>query len=840
MKTTLLFFLILTIYVGNVFSQTELIIDGNFSTMNSAWITSGNFDYGQTYTNSPCGSPSTGYAYIANSTGSPDNNLSGTIKQIVTIPVNCSSATLSFCWNATGTENATGHDGITAFISLVNSPYTWYLAAQPWAIGNVSGSTLTYTLTDPNLLLAGTQLSIEFDGATNSSLPSTLRLDNVSFIYVASTPCTPVSMVTQPQTQTQTVGNTATFNVSVNGTPPFSYFWYGPSGFITNTTNTSSTSNSYTTPILNTSDAGNYYCLINNCNNNNQAQSNYAYLTVNPVTQYGSVHVTINPSSAVSAGALWNIDGGSWQNSGTTLNNILTGNHTINFYSITGWTSPNSQSITVTNGNTNNLTGTYIQNVTYGSVKVIINPSGAVSAGATWNLDGTGNYASGYILPNVLTGNHTVGFNIVSGWIAPNSQSISVTNGNTNNLTGTYTQNTTILPDLTITYPSVNISNLIPLASTQITYTINNIGNGTAGNSITSFFLSNDNVYNSGIDTWIKDDYIPSLPITGSTTRTVTVSIPSNIPSNLWYIIIIANAPHDLNETDYTNNYSFISVNVEESILCDTNTFPFGEGAPPCLVGGDIWGFIKYQCVSYVAWKVNEFFGETSITLPTNEYPFNNWIFDGDHSDISTICNVIGVDYRLSNACRWNNIFSANGVTVNNIPSIGSIAWWEGHSDPSINGAGENGHVAYVNSVTGSVICVSEYNWGTDYKCKFNHRTLDMSQPNIQGNRTPDKFIHVEVSGLGGIGVPELAMEDKILNIYPNPSSGVFTIALNSNMKKDVQINIYNMLGEIVYKEQLHNFNKIELNLSDFNQGVYILILKGEDEILNKKIVIEK
>jgi len=37
------------------------------------------------------------------------------------------------------------------------------------------------------------------------------------------------------------------------------------------------------------------------------------------------VNVTINPSAAVSAGALWNLDGGSWQSSGTTLSNITTG-----------------------------------------------------------------------------------------------------------------------------------------------------------------------------------------------------------------------------------------------------------------------------------------------------------------------------------------------------------------------------------------------------------------------------------------------------------------------------------------------------------------------------------
>ena len=76
MKTILFFLLILIINVGNIFSQTELIVDGNFSTMNSAWIASGDFHYGQTYTSCPCGtSPCTGYAYLSTATGGQGSGL---------------------------------------------------------------------------------------------------------------------------------------------------------------------------------------------------------------------------------------------------------------------------------------------------------------------------------------------------------------------------------------------------------------------------------------------------------------------------------------------------------------------------------------------------------------------------------------------------------------------------------------------------------------------------------------------------------------------------------------------------------------------------------------------
>ncbi len=150
------------------------------------------------------------------------------------------------------------------------------------------------------------------------------------------------------------------------------------------------------------------------------------------------MYVTLNPVGAVTAGALWNLDGGAWQSSGSLLSSVLTGAHTINFNSVIGWTSPSSQSINVTAGNTYTSTGTYTQTPQYGAVYVTLNPVGAVTAGAQWNLDGGAWQTSGSLLSNVLTGAHTINFNSVTGWTSPSSQSITVTDGITYNTNGTY------------------------------------------------------------------------------------------------------------------------------------------------------------------------------------------------------------------------------------------------------------------------------------------------------------------------------------------------------------------------------------------------------------------
>jgi hypothetical protein len=175
-KNYLLTFLLLVIKVGNIFGQ-ELIVDGDFSTMNSAWIASDDFYYGQSYTKCPCGtSPCTGYAYLSTSTGAAGNNLFGDLEQDVTIPAGgATSATLSICYNGTGTETNTGNDAIQYSISLATSPYTFVAGPILSIVGNVTGTISSFTITSaqyPTLLAGGAQLRLIFEASTNSSLPS--------------------------------------------------------------------------------------------------------------------------------------------------------------------------------------------------------------------------------------------------------------------------------------------------------------------------------------------------------------------------------------------------------------------------------------------------------------------------------------------------------------------------------------------------------------------------------------------------------------------------------------------------------------------------------------------
>ncbi|MGA3113030.1 MAG: choice-of-anchor tandem repeat GloVer-containing protein [Syntrophobacteraceae bacterium] len=161
------------------------------------------------------------------------------------------------------------------------------------------------------------------------------------------------------------------------------------------------------------------------------------YIEIFTKSAAGSLTVTISPDAAASAGAMWSVDGGSWQVSGATESNLSVGPHTVAFNNITGWTTPAGQTANITNGQTTSFGGAYTQQT--GSVTVTISPAGAVTEGAMWKVDAGSWQRSGTTVSGITVGSHTVAFNNITGWSIPSGRTANVSNGQTASATGTYT-----------------------------------------------------------------------------------------------------------------------------------------------------------------------------------------------------------------------------------------------------------------------------------------------------------------------------------------------------------------------------------------------------------------
>ena len=85
------------------------------------------------------------------------------------------------------------------------------------------------------------------------------------------------------------------------------------------------------------------------------------------------------------------------------------------------------------------------------------------------------------------------------------------------------------------------------------------------------------------------------------------------------------------------------------------------------------------------------------------------------------------------------------------------------------------------------------------------------------------------------VGISNNSNAKVFLNIYPNPNQGIFNLETNID---NYNLNIYNMLGELVYDESNINSTKKQFDLSMLNNGVYFVKVVSENKSVIQKLAI--
>jgi hypothetical protein len=87
--------------------------------------------------------------------------------------------------------------------------------------------------------------------------------------------------------------------------------------------------------------------------------------------------------------------------------------------------------------------------------------------------------------------------------------------------------------------------------------------------------------------------------------------------------------------------------------------------------------------------------------------------------------------------------------------------------------------------------------------------------------------------------VSSISENDININIFPNPSSNIFNLELNSD--SEAEIAVTNILGEQVYIESVQSVGKFntQIDLSDYSKGIYNLTIKTSDGISNNKLILQ-
>ncbi len=91
------------------------------------------------------------------------------------------------------------------------------------------------------------------------------------------------------------------------------------------------------------------------------------------------------------------------------------------------------------------------------------------------------------------------------------------------------------------------------------------------------------------------------------------------------------------------------------------------------------------------------------------------------------------------------------------------------------------------------------------------------------------------------LGVEEIGKFSE-LHIYPNPSTGIFTLDLGTTIIDKGSIEIFNNIGQSVYSENFESapHQLFSVDLSDFSSGVYFVNFKLGEQSITQKIILSK
>ena len=104
------------------------------------------------------------------------------------------------------------------------------------------------------------------------------------------------------------------------------------------------------------------------------------------------------------------------------------------------------------------------------------------------------------------------------------------------------------------------------------------------------------------------------------------------------------------------------------------------------------------------------------------------------------------------------------------------------------------------------------------------------------GNCSSSDTITINV---GFTGLEEINLEESV-NLYPNPSNGEFNLSINFAVKQDVEIRVFNTIGELLASRRMNDTSSsfVKFNLNNNAEGFYFVNIKTNNQSITKRISI--
>ncbi len=106
----------------------------------------------------------------------------------------------------------------------------------------------------------------------------------------------------------------------------------------------------------------------------------------------------------------------------------------------------------------------------------------------------------------------------------------------------------------------------------------------------------------------------------------------------------------------------------------------------------------------------------------------------------------------------------------------------------------------------------------------------------VRGHDVP--YYRADYRYVGGADCPLEDWEEAMM-VFPNPTSGMFTIQANVLANSETTIQVFTILGQEIFSKKINQTSyQHQIDLSNFEKGNYIVMISNSEEILSEKVII--
>ncbi len=88
------------------------------------------------------------------------------------------------------------------------------------------------------------------------------------------------------------------------------------------------------------------------------------------------------------------------------------------------------------------------------------------------------------------------------------------------------------------------------------------------------------------------------------------------------------------------------------------------------------------------------------------------------------------------------------------------------------------------------------------------------------------------------IAINDVTENEIAVNLYPNPSTGLVNIELSGSVNDGVNIEVYDILGNLVKAEYLSSVHRTAIDLSAQESGLYFIQIRTSNKVITKKLML--